>query len=175
MSKTEFLGLGLTDEADVKTIFRDWRLLMNGSGNGSNMELIDAACKKFNLSIEDLLTRVTPDAIAQALLSSDIYQDAIDERLGYRMEIISTSDILSSEITVTTLSAKVWRGKEDITDQLNSDLFRWRRITSDPMSDRLWDESHIGMKSITLSTLDVLYSATYTCELYDSVQNIEGE
>lgn len=92
---------------------------------------------------------------------------AVPEAIGYRMEIISTSDILSSEIQSTTLSARVWNGKNNITDDLNANRFQWTRVSSDAYGDAIWNNNHRGVKSITLTTVDVVYSATYSCELAD--------
>ena len=92
-------------------------------------------------------------------------KDEVEELVGYRMEIISTSDVLSSEITETTLMARVWHGSMDVTDTLDASRFNWKRYSSDSMGDEIWNTNHRGMKQITLTTLDVLYSATYDCEL----------
>ena len=43
MNKTRFLKLALTAETEGALPFLDWRLLINGFGNGSNMELLDEA------------------------------------------------------------------------------------------------------------------------------------
>lgn len=95
-------------------------------------------------------------------------QDIVDDTVGYRLEIISTSDILSEDIQTTTLSARVWHGKNNVTDDLSALLFRWTRVSSDSAADAIWNNNHTGMKSITLTTQDVLYSATYQCELEDA-------
>lgn len=97
---------------------------------------------------------------------SGIYTD-MDEKLGYRMEIVSTSDILSEAIKTTTLTARVWHGKEDVTASLSASRFAWKRISADDTGDRAWNSAHIGMTSITLGVQDVAYSATYSCELTD--------
>lgn len=93
-----------------------------------------------------------------------IYAD-MDNLIGYRIEIVSTSDILSSSILQTTLSARVWHGSEDVTDSIPAERFVWERISSDTTADQLWSTSHIGVKSIQLGVLDVQYSATYQCNL----------
>ncbi len=43
----------------------------------------------------------------------------------------------------------VWHGSENVTDSTE---------------DAIWNAAHTGMKSITLTTMGVLYSATYDCE-----------
>lgn len=96
-----------------------------------------------------------------------IYGD-MDDLIGYRIEIISTSDQLSESIKTTTLTARVWHGSENVTDRLAASRFQWKRVSSDSTADALWNSSHQGIKSITLTTRDVLYSATYDCELLDA-------
>lgn len=95
---------------------------------------------------------------------SQVYSD-MDDLLGYRMEIISTSDVLSEDIQTTTLTARVWHGSENVTGKLSESQFQWKRISADSTADALWNAAHQGMKSISLTTKDVLYSATYDCEL----------
>lgn len=89
----------------------------------------------------------------------------MDTLIGYRLEIISTSDLLSEDIKSTTLSARVWHGSENVTDSIPAARFSWKRVSSDSTADALWNTAHTGMKSITLTVQDILYSATYTCEL----------
>mgnify|MGYP004518875749 FL=1 len=93
-----------------------------------------------------------------------VYSD-MDELVGFRIEIVSTSDILSEDIQATTLTARVWHGSENITDSLPASRFQWKRKSADDTADAIWNNAHTGMKSITLTTRDVLYSATYDCEL----------
>ena len=95
---------------------------------------------------------------------SQVYSD-MDELVGFRMEIISSSDILSDSIQTTTLSARVWHGSQNVTDQLPAARFQWKRKSADSTADGIWNTAHTGMKSITLTTRDVLFSATYDCEL----------
>ena len=93
-----------------------------------------------------------------------VYSD-MDELVGFRIEIVSTSDILSEDIQATTLTARVWHGSENVTDSLPASRFQWKRKSADDTADAIWNNAHKGMKSITLTTRDVLYSATYDCEL----------
>ena len=91
----------------------------------------------------------------------------MDTLLGYRLEIVSTSDILSDSITSTALTVRVWHGSQNVTDTIDASRFRWLRTSSDAAADELWNAAHIGMKAITLTVRDVQYSATYNCELTD--------
>ena len=94
--------------------------------------------------------------------------DNVEVLVGYRVEIVSTSDILSDDIPQTTLRARVWHGSQDVTDSIPASRFRWTRVTSDSTADTLWNNNHKGVKSITLGKADVLYSATYNCELEEA-------
>lgn len=93
-----------------------------------------------------------------------VYSD-MDTLLGYRLEIVSSSDILSDAIQTTILTARVWHGSQNVTDDLDEAFFCWKRVSSDATADELWNAAHRGLKTITLTVRDVLYSATYTCEL----------
>ena len=95
-----------------------------------------------------------------------VYSD-MDELVGFRIEIISTSDILSEDIQTTTLTARVWHGSQNVTDDIPASRFHWKRKSADSTADGIWNAAHTGMKSITLTTRDVLYSATYDCELLE--------
>jgi len=95
-----------------------------------------------------------------------VYTD-MDTLLGYRLEIISSSDILSDSIQSTALSVRVWHGSQNVTDTIDAARFRWIRTSADPTADELWNAAHVGMKAFTLTVRDVLYSATYNCELID--------
>jgi len=92
----------------------------------------------------------------------------MDTLIGYRIEISSTTDILSNAVKSTTLTARVWHGSEDVTDKIPASRFRWLRVSADATADALWNAAHAGVKTIRLTVLDVQYSATYQCELSDS-------
>lgn len=137
-------------------------LMVESDSNESELVLTDnmiqAIGDKFSIIANDI------DLSANNSISLNV-ENTVKEQIGYRLEIVSTSDILSSAISQTTLSARVYQGKDDVTDNVSASMFRWKRISSDSTSDAVWNNAHIGMKSITITTLDVFYSATYQCEL----------
>ena len=137
-------------------------LMVESDSNESELVLTDnmiqAIGDKFSIIANDI------DLSANNSISLNV-ENIVKEQIGYRLEIVSTSDILSSAISQTTLSARVYQGKDDVTDNVSASMFRWKRISSDSTSDAVWNNAHIGMKSITITTLDVFYSATYQCEL----------
>ena len=155
------LASSKTDDGDW-----DWRTL--GTGKGITAEEIVAGF----ISAE----RIEAGSITTSHLSSEVGRDLdltsntsinlkIETELAYKLEIISTSDILSKDITSTTLTAKVWKGKNEVTNDIAASRFNWKRYTSDSAADATWNNSHRGMKSISLGCSDVDYSATYSCEV----------
>ena len=95
--------------------------------------------------------------------------DYIDNQLGYRLEVLSTSNILSSDITEITIYTRVYKGSTDVTANLPDSVFRWTRVSNDAFADGIWNSNPInqGRKTFTLSTLDVYYSATFTCSIVE--------
>ena len=78
---------------------------------------------------------------------------------------VSSMRSCSAFIWTTTLTARVWHGSQNVTNDIPASRFQWKRKSADETADNIWNAAHTGMKSITLTTRDVLYSATYDCEL----------
>ena len=143
-------------------------------------EMIYALADKFNL-IADKIDLSANDSINMTV--SNIVTDAIREDVGakvelivgYRIEIDSTSDVLSSKVGTTVLTARVMNGQKNVTDELEDSLFNWKRITDDTVADEQWNNEHVGMKSIVLTRADVYKSAVYQCDLTDFMTSILGE
>ena len=134
-----------------------------GAALAAAYALSETARKEYGNKVTDW-TPAPEDAAADLKALSD----NVEVLVGYRVEIVSTSDILSDDIPQTTLRARVWHGSQDVTDSIPASRFRWTRVTSDSTADTLWNNNHKGVKSITLGKADVLYSATYNCELEEA-------
>lgn len=163
-------GEGFTADAITTGYLSAERIEAHSIGNAHlSQEVTDKLGEVDTLreELQEALIEIDPDQIALSVVKSVTFSEAIDDRLGYRLEIVSTSDILSVSVRQTTLSAKVYRGSDEITDTLDASRFAWTRVSSDTASDTQWNASHAGVKEITLTTADVYYSATYTCELSD--------
>ena len=91
----------------------------------------------------------------------------MDALLGYRIEIAAGTVFLTENIRSTTLTAHVWHGNEDVTDTIPASRFQWRRQSEDSMADTVWNDAHQGLKSVLVSTADVLRQASFCCELID--------
>ena len=95
-------------------------------------------------------------------------QDWLNSLAAMRVEIISThGTVLTENITQTVLSAQVWRGSVNITDQIDASRFIWTRHSMDTMADQIWNDAHAGMKSVTVNTSSVVYEATFNCDILE--------
>ena len=89
--------------------------------------------------------------------------------MGYRVELYTRQgDVLSDYVPSTTIQARVWHGNTEITNNLPASRFAWKRSSQDATADRIWNDNHTGVKEITLTKVDVLFSATYSCEISDT-------
>ena len=95
-------------------------------------------------------------------------EKTVDEAVGYRVELYTKQgDVLSDYVPSTTIQARVWHGNTEITHLLPEQRFIWKRSSHDATADSIWNSNHRGMKEISLTKVDVLYSATYTCNISD--------
>lgn len=68
----------------------------------------------------------------------------------------------------TILSAYVFRGSENITDELNDSAFRWtRKSTAGTIADDIWNTSSkaIGIKYVILTPEDAIGRTVFSCEV----------
>ena len=96
------------------------------------------------------------------------FEDAATENdIAWKLEIISSNgNIFKNNIIDTVLSARVYKGKKDVTDELPASSFRWKRTSTNSTRDAKWNDADgIGVKSITITREDVNQRATFTCEV----------
>lgn len=62
----------------------------------------------------------------------------------------------------------MFKGKNNVTDQLNASQFVWKRKSENAEEDELWNNTKgKGVKFINITTNDVYQKATFTCEIND--------
>ena len=85
---------------------------------------------------------------------------------AYRIEIVSSNgNLFKNGIINTVLSAKLYKGDEDITAVTGMQYFIWTRTSADPTGDSLWNQNHAaGAKSISITDADVQVRATFNCQ-----------
>lgn len=89
--------------------------------------------------------------------------------IAWKIDIISTNGmVFKNNIIDTQLQAMVFKGKNDVTMELNASQFVWKRKSNNPEEDARWNETKgKGVKSINITTDDVYEKATFTCEIND--------
>lgn len=158
------------EAADIDGTFLKLDSTLSKQGYAADAKAVGDKLSTTEKAIEDLQQKTASygDNVAQVQQIAQTVLDAetrIKSLVAYKLEIVSTSDVLSSDIQQTTLSARVWYGTQNITDSIDASCFQWERVSADSAADALWNIAHAGMKSITLTTKDILYSATYSCNL----------
>ena len=82
----------------------------------------------------------------------------------YRTELVCDGvSIFKNKGQQSVLKCKVYSWDKDITDTIASECFVWHRKSDNEESDADWDNSHIGMKQINITTEDVLDNASFYC------------
>lgn len=97
--------------------------------------------------------------------------DELLKNASYRVVVTSTSGIISTKVLSATMTAKVMNGPADVTSSFinNYYIFKWTRTSTDSAADTVWnnnpDHYGVGKTTLTITSEDILYSATYTCSL----------
>lgn len=92
-----------------------------------------------------------------------------DGQSPYDVDIISTNGLLfKNGVIQTTLTAVVYRGEDNVTDQLDANQFKWTKINADGTLDKTWNNIHAGgTKSITVTSEDIYHRATFNCDIVE--------
>lgn len=66
----------------------------------------------------------------------------------------------------TTITAKVYRGKDDITEHLPKESFIWKKRDRHGILDEEWNNKHIGVGNvIEIDEYDVYQKAVFSCDV----------
>ena len=127
----------------------------------------------------DPSTKETPSgaqgkANAAASAAEQAAKDYTDTHITYKVDIFSTGGLVfKNGVISTTLIARVYRGKDDITDLIDANHFRWTRVSDDPAGDAVWNDANYGgTKQIVVTQDDVFARATFVCEILE-FENLE--
>ena len=85
---------------------------------------------------------------------------------AYKTEVLSSNGerFYKNQID-SVLTARLKKGTEDITDSVPESYFLWRRVSNDPDGDIVWNNTHAGMKQITITNEDVHVKAVFNCDI----------
>lgn len=99
--------------------------------------------------------------------SGDFEDAATENDIAWKVEIISSNGyIFKNNIIDTVLSAKVYKGKKDMTDELDASKFTWKRTSLNRERDARWNDLEgVGVKQIAITKEDINQRATFSCEI----------
>lgn len=135
----------------------------NSEINGADYAIIAKRVYDASVNAQDRIARAVKSEIDET--KKDL--EDLDISPTYRVDIASSKGILFKNGNIqTVLRAIVYRGSINITDELDASYFTWKRISDDAAGDTVWNQSHgIGVKSITITHVDVYQKAQFTCDL----------
>lgn len=107
--------------------------------------------------------------------SNSFIQMMVGDATVWRVEIDSSNADVLTDGSSTTLSARVYQGAIERTDDIPAARFHWRRSGDDPDADAVWNAAHAGVKSVVVSGGDVRYNAVYSCDVLDTVELLTSD
>ena len=155
---------------------RRWQY-MDASGNWKDIPGTDRDCLRLLPASHfwegrDVLTlRYVAVLDAAEYFESYTVSKQYDGADSYSVYIASVNgNIFRGGIIATSLSARVLKGGEDITELIPDLNFHWLRTSDDKEKDSLWNSiSHIG-KTLEITGDDVFRKAVFDCEVTLSTQ-----
>jgi hypothetical protein len=112
-------------------------------------------------SVTDIAASVL-DTEARIIQSYTVY---VDSNLSYDIKVYSSNgSMFKNGIINTTLTAKVYKGKDEITSTVPAASFSWSRVSNDPLTDSTWNLTKVGVGSVLpITTSDVFVKAVFSC------------
>jgi hypothetical protein len=120
-----------------------------------------------NINAKAVYKAIVIDTNGKERATQDVTVFNVDETM--EVQIISENGLLfKNGIIQTTLKAIVYRGKDNITNVLDANQFRWTKTLGDGTPDDDWNNRHAGgKKSIVLTANDIYRRATFNCEIVE--------
>lgn len=105
-------------------------------------------------------------AIQDAKDAHDLVNEVMDD-VVYKIEIHSSNGLIFKNGQINTvLTAKIYRGKDDITSTLTNSQFIWKKKDKDGNLDTAWNSAHVGIgKQVTIDRNDIYQKATFECSI----------
>ena len=148
--------------------------------SAANIYATYALVNKIDAARIDVGILTARDVFADRLNTMDIrangfLQMMVGDATVWRVEIVSSTADVLTDGSSTTLSARVYQGAIERTDDIPAARFRWRRSGDDPDADAVWNAAHAGVKSVVVSGGDVRYNAVYSCDVLDAVELVSSD
>ena len=141
---------------------------LNPAGNTITVGASGVTLTSLSAKQNNSLSTLEQDILGQTSKIEDI-SGKVDEISGakmYRIELlVEGASIFRDKGQQSILRCKVYSWDKDITDTLEPAVFFWHRKSGNAEADADWDGLHQGMKTVTVSTEDVLDNASFYCEV----------
>jgi hypothetical protein len=120
--------------------------------------------------VDEQLDIKTKELIKAAQDAADTAQGNIDDvkdDVVYKTELYSSNGLVFKNGVINTVfTAKVYKGKTEITDTLPNSAFMWKKRDKNGNLDTAWNTAHSGVgKQITVTGADVYILATFECHI----------
>lgn len=98
-----------------------------------------------------------------------VASNGVDGEDSYSVEIVSSKgNIFKNGEISTTLKAEVYRGANNVTNQINATKFLWTRSSKDEEGDTAWNLlNSTGKKEVIITSEDVYVRATFSCQIQE--------
>jgi phage minor structural protein len=154
-------GFALLDDASATSTTRIDRVIFETKFN----EYDD-----YRIKVEDILALRAKDLADLAQQTAEDAQQNIEEVMDdvvYKIELHSSKGFTFKNGAIdTTVTAKVYRGKDDITTTVPASGFIWKKYDRNGILDQQWTDAHVGVGNIIAITSDDVYQkAIFSCDV----------
>lgn len=126
--------------------------------------------ESYKLKVDEILTLRAKQLADDA---HDIAEEArqnieeIENDIVWKIELTSSKGFtFKNGIIDTVISAKVYRGKDDVTATLPNSSFIWKKYDKDGILDTAWTQAHVGVGNvISVTSADVHQKAIFSCDV----------
>lgn len=122
------------------------------------------------INLEEQLDLKAIQMSEKAIEDAKKAQDNIDEVMNdivWKIELHSSNGLtFKNNIINTILTARVYRGAEDITNTLMKTSFIWNKVDKNGVEDTDWNNLKIGVGNIIqITEMDIRERATFSCDI----------
>lgn len=124
----------------------------------------------YRVKVQEILDLRAKELAEQAQNIADKAKRNVEEVIDdivWKIELHSSNGTTFRNGNIkTTITARVYRGKDDITDTLSKDSFIWTKRDRYGNLDTSWNEEHVGVGNvIEIDEYDVYQKATFSCDI----------